>query len=145
MQMSRDFFSPFKLRSAIFHSKCYVVHRTRARMSIMRIRIDKQVDVIAERSALGGESNPAVFFSNFVEAQNVKDCSGRFRTVLKERDSEEAADGIFRRNRSKAGSVHRSGMGMSDELDLHPIRVEKRKHLLFEFSAGPLHQHLVSQ
>ena len=72
-----------------------VVDASCARAAVRRLRIDDQVDVVAEGGSFGGEALPVAFFGDFVEAEDVEEVSGAFRFVLKQRDAEEAADGVL--------------------------------------------------
>lgn len=140
-----DFGSPLKLGGVIHSAKGDVMHCAGPLSTIACVRIDKQVDVIAQSASRGGEPNPAILFRHSVEAHELQDCSGWLHEKLQKRDSVEPPDDVLRRNGRKPRRAHRSGVSMTYYLDSHSICIRKSEHLMPESLACAFYEHAILQ
>src|ERR1700709_1113989 len=103
--------------------------------SVLRFGIDEQIDVIAQRGALGREAYTFALLGAFGEAHDIEDGGGLFRLLEEERDAIKAAYRMFHRNRCVAWSMRGFCVRMTDDLDLHAIGIGKGQHGLVKASA----------
>lgn len=94
--------------------------------------VDEEVDVVAEGGATGGEAMPVALFGDLLEAHEIEGGGGGSKAAFEEGDAEEAADGVLGGDVREARRVAGDGGGVTDEFELHAVRIGEGEEMLGE-------------
>ena len=111
-----------------------VVDGAGARAAEVGLRVDEDIEVVAESCGVGGagEAEAIPFCGDLLEAHEGERGGGFGGVELKHGDAEEAADGVLGGDVREARRVGGGGFGVGDELDLHAVGVGEGEDFFIE-------------